>query len=139
MPSPGLGNWLASNYPCMFGNLAGKSDSVVAAQFMTYFNVTGQKTYAQVMAGALASYCTSTTLSGGTKAGGYGFNTSPGGTGSHSYNVGSNGTVLGLTNNTSYTVSQILAAAQKKCPWSTDVFNALNTIFSGINQTGDIN
>ena len=139
MPQPGLGNWLASNYPCMFGNLAGKSNSVVAAQFLTYFTVTGQKTYAQVMAGALADYVTSTTLSGGTKAGGYGFNTSPGGTGSKTFNVGSNGTALGLSNNTSYTVAQLLSAAQAKCPWSSTVFNALNAIFDGINQGGDIN
>jgi hypothetical protein len=139
MPSPGLGNWLATNYPCMFGNLKNQPNTVVAAQFQIYFNVTGQKTYAQVMAGALADFVTSTTLSGGTKAAPYGFNTSPGGTGAKSFNVGSNGTALGLVNNTSYTVTQLLQAAQAKCPWSLDAFNALNNIFDGINQGGDIN
>lgn len=137
--SPALGNWLAGNFPCLYGNLAGKANSVVAAQFMTYFNVTGQKTYAQVMGGALACYVSSSTISGTTKAGKYGFNVSSGGTGAKTYNVGSLGTVLGLSNNTSYTVLQLLQAANANCPFSPAVFDALNTIFSGINQTGDIN
>jgi hypothetical protein len=91
-----------------------------------------------VLAGALADYCTSKTLAGGSMAAGYGFNVSPAGTGAKTYNVGANGTVLGLTNNTSYTVAQLLQAATAKCPWSSAVFNALNTIFDGINTSGDI-
>jgi len=139
--SKALGNWMASNYPCIFGNLAGKSNSFVAAQFQSYFGVSGQKTYAQIMAGALACYATSSTLAGGSMAGGYGFNVSPGGTGVKSYNVGSNGSAIGLVNNTSYTILQILKAANSKCPFGTSgaVFNALNSIFDGINQGGDIN
>jgi protocatechuate 3,4-dioxygenase beta subunit len=140
--STALGTWLASHYPCIFGGLNGKANTVVAAQFQTYFNVTGQKTYAQVMAGALAVYATSSTLAGGSQAAAYGFNVSPGGIGSHVYNVGSNGTALGLSNNTSYTISQLLQAANAKCSggaWPPAVFNALNTIFDGINQGGDIN
>jgi hypothetical protein len=133
-----LGTWLATNYPCLFGDLNGKSNSIVAARFLTYFGVSGTKTYAQVMAGALAAYATSTTLAGGIYAGGYGFNTSSSGTGAKTYNVGSNGTAIGLSNNTAYTISQILQAANAKCPWNTTVFNALNTIFDGINQSGDI-
>jgi hypothetical protein len=140
--SPALGNWLGTNYPCLFGNLTGQPNSVVAAQFQTYFQVKGQKTYAQVMAGALADYVTSTTLAGTTGTGAakkFGFNISTGGTGGKGYNVGSYGTVLGLSNNTVYTVSQLLQAAQTNCPWSAGAFDALNTIFSGINQSGDIN
>jgi hypothetical protein len=120
--------------------LAGKQNSVVAAQFLTYFNVTGQKTYAQVMAGALACYATSSTLAGGSVAGAYGFNVSASGTGAKTYNTGSSGTAVGLANNASYTVLQLLQAANQKCPFGTSgsVFNALNTIFNGINTTGDI-
>jgi hypothetical protein len=137
MPNqPALGNWLAANYPCLFGNLAGKSNSVVAAQFIAYFKVRGTKTYAQVMAGALATYVTDSDLAG-SGATGAGFNVSTSGTGAKLYNVGSNGTVLGLANNTAYPVSQLLQVANQKCPWTPAVFNALNTIFTGINETGD--
>ena len=90
------------------------------------------------MAGALADYATSTTLAGGSMAAGYGFNVSTAGTGAKTYNVGSNGTAIGLSNNTSYTVAQLLQAANAKCPWNATVFNALNTIFDGINTSGDI-
>jgi hypothetical protein len=135
-----LGDWLAATFPCLYGNLAGKNNSVVASQFLTYFNVKGQKTYAQILAGALASYATSSTLAGGNMAAAYGFNVSSTGTGAKTYNVGSNGTAIGLANNTSYTVLQLLKAANQKCPFGTSgtVFGALNTIFDGINQSGDI-
>jgi hypothetical protein len=135
-----LGDWLAANFPCLYGSLAGKQNSVVAAQFLTYFSVTGQKTYAEIMAGALASYATSSALAGDNTAAGYGFNVSSTGTGAKTYNVGSNGTAIGLANNTSHTVLQLLQAANGKCPFGTSgtVFDALNTIFDGINTTGDI-
>jgi hypothetical protein len=135
-----LGDWLAATFPCLYGSLAGKQNSVVALQFLTYFNVKGQKTYAQILAGALASYATSSTLAGGNMAAAYGFNVSSTGTGAKTYNVGSNGTAIGLANNTSYTVLQLLNAANQKCPFGTSgaVFGALNTIFDGINQSGDI-
>ncbi len=135
--SPAFGNWLASNSPCLFGNLAGKSNDAVAAQFITYFEVTGQKTYAQVMAGAIATYVTDSDLAG-NKAVPYGFTVTSAGTGAKVFNVGSNGTAIGLLNNTSHTVSELLKAANQKCPWSAEAFNALNSIFSGINEKGDI-
>lgn len=136
--STNLGTWLAINYPCLFGNLYGKANTVVASQFMTYFNVKGTKTYAQVLAGALADYVTSSTLAGGSTAAGYGFNVTPAGTGAKTYNVGANGAAIGLVNNTSYTVAQLLQAANAKCPWNSAVFNALNSIFDGLNTSGDI-
>lgn len=135
--SPALGNWLAGNFPCLFGNLAGKANTVVAAQFTTYFKITGQKTYAQVMGGALAAYVTDSDLAGNAAAK-YGFNVSPEGTGAKTYNVGALGEVLGLSNDTSYTVMELLQAADDNCPFSPAVFNALNVIFSGINEDGDI-
>ena len=73
----------------------------------------------------------------------FGFNQTPGGTGSKLFNIGSNGTILGLQNNTSYTVLQILQAANNaKCNPAVNqaaLANALNTIFDAINQGGDIN
>ena len=138
-----LGDWLASNFPCMFGNLAGKNNATVAALFMTDFGVKGEKTYAQVLAGAFACYFTSSNLGGGSASAQFGFNVTPGGTGSKTFNVGSLGTVIGLQNNTSYTVLQILQAANANAncsngTFSSAVFDALNTIFDGINQGGDI-
>lgn len=137
--SPALGNWLASNFPCMYGNLANQPNSTVAALFMTDFGVSGQKTYAQVLGGALAVYFTSSNLGANPTSAKFGFNKTPGGTGGKSFNVGTLGTVLGLQNNNSYTVMELLQAANANCPFNSNVFNALNTIFSNINQTGDIN
>jgi hypothetical protein len=140
--SPALGNWLSSTFPCMYGSLAGKNNAAIAALFLTDFNVTGAKAYAQVLAGAFACYFTSSTLAGNGAAQ-YGFNVTPGGTGAKTFNVGSLGTTIGLQNNTSYTVLQILQAANASAncsngTFNSTVFNALNTIFDGINQTGDI-
>jgi len=141
-----LGNWLAFNYPYLFGpmssnNLTNKPNTAVASLFMTLFNVSGQKTYAQIMAGALATYTTSTSLSGGNYAGPYGFNTSSAGSGGHTWNVGSYGTAIGLVNNKSYTVQQLLQQVNlliKNGAFNANAFNAFNVIFSGINQAGDI-
>ena len=90
-----LANWLATNFPYLYGvhssnNLTNKTNTDVAALFMTFFGASGQKTNAQILAGALASYVTSSTLAG-TTATKYGFNSSPGGTGAKTYNVGSDG------------------------------------------------
>jgi hypothetical protein len=130
-----LGNWLATTFPCIWGgqngaiNLAGKSNLQIAAQFLVYFGVTGMKTDAQMMAVALASYATSTTLSGGTAAANYGFNVSPDGTGAKTF----------VVNGTTYTVLQLLKQANDaKCAGTFDA-NFWNTVFSNINQSGDIN
>lgn len=133
-----LGTWLANNYPCLFGNLNGQPNSVVAAQYLACFNVKGQKTYAQVMAAALAAYATSSALAGGSMAAEYGFNVSDSGTGAKSYNVGLYGSILGLSDNTSYTVAQLLQAADANCPFNPAVFKVLNALFDDINQTGGI-
>lgn len=133
-----LGTWLANNYGCLYGNLNGQPNSVVAAQFQAYFSVKSQKTCAQVMAAALASYATSSTLAGGNMAAAYGFNVSNSGTGAKSYNVGLSGSALGLSDNTSYTVAQLLAAANANCPFNPGVSKVLNALFDDINQTGSI-
>ena len=89
------------------------------------------------MAGALASYVTSSTLAG-TTAKSYGFNSSAGGTGAKGYNVGSDGSAIGLVNNTTYTVLQLLQQANADEANGTFNANAFNDIFNGINTTGDI-
>ena len=141
--STNLANWLATSFPYLYGasssnNLAGGTNKAVAAAFLTYFNKTGAKTDAQIMAGALAAYVTNSTLAGGTYAAAYGFKVTTGGTGAKTYNVGSLGTAIGLANNTAYTVTQLLQQANLMKQNGT--FNAatFNTIFDGINQKGDI-
>jgi large repetitive protein len=138
-----LATWLATSFPSLYGatsthNLTGKTNTDVAALFMTFFAVKGTNTDAQVMGGALAIYVTNPALAGSSVASGYGFSISATGTGAKTYNTGSNGTAIGLSNNTSYTVTQLMQAANAVAPYSSAAFNALNTIFDGINTTGDI-
>jgi hypothetical protein len=143
--SHALANLLASQAPYLYGpkssnDLTGGDNGDVAALFLTFFNQSGQKTQAQIMATVLACYVTSSTLAG-TNAVQYGFNSSSNGTCTQTYNVGSSGSAIGLNNNQSYTVLQLLQLANQETANGT--FNAdantFNTIFSGINQTGDIN
>ncbi len=141
--SPALANWLAGSFPCLYGtsaganNLSGKSNTQIAAYFLTLFNVKGTKTDAQVLGAAFACYVTSSTLAGNNAAG-YGFNVSTMGTGAKTFNVGAYGTAIGLSNNTSYTVLQLLQQANlRKCAGTFNA-NAFNSIFDGINVLGDI-
>ena len=139
----GLATWLATTFPKLYGqspnNVTGDNNAQVASLFLTLFGAGGQKTQAQILATALACYSTSTTLSGGTGATKYGFNMTPAGTCSDTFNIGSDGTAVGLTNNTSYTILQLLQRANTDTPFSSAVANAFNDIFSNINQNGDIN
>jgi len=137
-----LANWLATQFPYLYGvhssnNLTGQSNTTVAALFMTFFGQTGQKTSAQIMSGALASYVTNSTLAG-TNGVQYGFNSSTSGTGSKTYNVGTYGSAMGLVNNQSYTVLQLLQQANLTMANGTFNANAFNAVFNGINTTGDI-
>jgi hypothetical protein len=142
--STAFADWLAASYPYLYGvnaganNLTGKTNKAVAALFVTFFKVKGTKTDAQVMAGAIAAYVTNSTLAGGDYAAKYGFNVSTGGTGATTYNVGSLGTSIGLLNDTDYTVSQLLQQANLMKQQGTFNAGSFNTIFDGINVTGDI-
>jgi len=132
--SKSLCNWLSSSFPYLYGanaganNLTGKCNTDAAALMTKCFSVQGQKTDAQILAAALACYNTSTTLCGGTRASSYGFNCSSDGTALKNYSTGSS----------CYSVFSLLKQADtaKKC----GLFDAnyYNTVFSGINQTGDI-
>jgi hypothetical protein len=140
--APALANWLAGTFPCLYGtssssNLTGKANSVIADRFVTLFKGSTPKTDAQVMCLALGCYFTSTSLGGGTGPVKFGFNQTPGGTGVKMFNVGSYGTSLGLQNNTSYTILQILQAANNvRC--GNQNATLPNDLFDAINTGGDI-
>jgi hypothetical protein len=140
-----LANYLATVYPYLYGqysanNLTGKTNADVAALFQTFFSVKGQKTDAQIMAGALAGYVTQSAYANSlvTK---YGFNISASGTGARTVNVGSYGSAIGLANNTYYSVSQLLFQVnllKQNSAYTAAVANAFNVIFTQINEAGDI-
>ena len=152
-----LASWLATTFPNLYGAGAGShsmlhsngtplTNSEVAALYLTssFFGALGQKTYAQVLSVALATYVTSTNLAGGNAAAAYGFNTSAGGVGSHTYNVGSNGAAFGVANNSTLTISQMLCYTNSQSCYgvlyngNSNLINMANTVYGGINTTGDI-
>jgi hypothetical protein len=150
-----LGNWLASNFPNLWGseagpnNLTGKTNAQVAAFFLTKFEVKGQKLDAQVLGVALATYVTNSSLAG-TVAAKYGFIVDAQGTAAATINVGSSGAAFGVANNSTLTVWQVLQGANQLSAGGTgasrfEIYNGnqalrnqANTIFSLINERGDI-
>jgi hypothetical protein len=104
-------------------------------------------TYAQAFAVALGVFADSASLGYNPTAAKFGFKSLSGGGGlSLTFNVGSNGVALGLANNASYTVLQILQVANANYNSTTGLFfggdqnktSALNNVLNGINQGGDI-
>ena len=83
-----------------------------------------------MLATALAAYVTDSSLAG-TVATSYGFKVTAYGTGVDTYNVGSNGSALGLFNNESYSIVTLLAAIDAET-------NAANTVCTAINKAGGI-
>ncbi len=147
-----LGNWLASNFPKIWGNQAGSSNNMtnktntqVAAHFRAEFALTGgPKLDAQIMAVALATYATSSSLAGGNYAASYGFNVTSSGIGGRAFNVGGAGSAFGVSNNTTRTLRQLLDSANNQAV-SGNLWNGnsslralANSVFDGINQMGDI-
>jgi hypothetical protein len=151
--STALGNWLAANFPNLYGqgtggalnpdDLTGKTNADVAALFQKDFNVQGMKADAQVLAVALADYATTSSL-GGTAAVAYGFTVTADGVGAAGFNVGSNGAAFGVPNGTVLTVFQILKATDASAKngllygGDTTLISQANAVFDGINQGGDI-
>jgi hypothetical protein len=150
-----LGNWLAGNFPNLWGanagpnNLAGKTNAQIAAFYLTKFDVRGQKLDAQVMAVAFASYVTNSSLAGAAAAK-YGFKVDANGTANATINIGSAGAAFGVANNSTLTVWQILKATDQLSAGGSgatqyEIYNGnqglrnqANTIFSLINERGDI-
>jgi uncharacterized repeat protein (TIGR01451 family) len=157
-----LANWLATTMPDLFGknapkfsataktgvNLSGRSNAEVASYFLSLFAVTGQKTYAQVLATAFSVFTTTNSLNTGTTgkslASRYGFILSAGGAGAFTYNVGGNGAAFGLPNNTTTTILDLLVRASKNSVkgilnnGNQTYMNMTNGVFDAINNKGDI-
>ena len=130
-----LGNWLATVSPNLFGSLQGKTNSSVAS----YMKSLGGAA-AQVLATALSAYVTDSSLAG-TVATSNHFTVTAYGTGVDSYNVGSYGSALGLTNKTSYSIVTLLASVDSlssKGVVNSSASSAASAVFSAINTAGGI-
>jgi hypothetical protein len=156
-----LGNWLATSWPKLFGNLAGATNTQIASYYVLLKGASGlnNTTTLDAMATALAIYASTTGLGWGTTSRSYGFMQGFGGAGLGSIldNVGSNGASFGVANNTYLTVTQILnyynsvatvITSRSKTTLGTWTFygspsnitllNGANIVIDGINQTDDI-
>jgi hypothetical protein len=115
----GLSGWLAASLPNLYGfsagasNLQGKTNAQVAAFFQAQYALGGSLVEAQVLAVALNVYATTQAL-GGTAGQAYGFSVSDSGLGARSFNVGADGAALGVANNSTLTVYQLLVAVNRQ-------------------------
>jgi hypothetical protein len=142
-----LGNWLAETFPNLYGALAGKSNTQVAQFYTNLFTAKtcgGMKLECQVMAAALATYVTNSTLAGVT-AQRYGFCVTTYGAGNSTYSIGSAGAAFGVANNTRMTVLSILLATNDRSAngqvginQSSAFRSLVNAVYTGINEAGDI-
>jgi len=153
-----LGDWLATEFPNMFGDLAGKPNSDVAAEYKELFKMKRQKLDAQVMATALAVYATSEYLSGTTVAAGYGFTVTDTGISTKLFNVGNSGEAFGVADYTALTILQLLKETDDRTGVTSGVLYDLdddgvidtglldeallrtlaNDVYSALNEGGDI-
>jgi hypothetical protein len=151
-----LGNWLATNFPNLFGvinpytgtSLAGLTNAQVATVYSNLWTPSGvtKNTYVQAFAVALGCYATDASLGFNSTAASFGFKSSPGGTCAKTFNVGSNGAAFGVPNGTTLTVFQVMAAANANFNPTTGLFyggdqaltSDLNNVLDGINSKGDI-
>jgi hypothetical protein len=147
--STALGNWLATQFPNMYGIQAGanslvnKTNAQVATFFATKFDQ-GQQLAAQVLATALAVYVTDSDLAGGYYAKAYGLNVSSDGVGNNSFNIGANGAAFGLADNSAVTILDLLKRANDRAVngllWNGDQALAAMAyeVFKSINEKGGI-
>jgi hypothetical protein len=156
--STALATWLATSFPNLYGAGAGAYAMKSGANFLTnaqvaakyqsssFYAASGTKTYAQVLASALAVYVTDEALN--TDAGSqalatlYGFNVSANGIGGYDYQLGSSGSVFGAANNTEQTVMYLLSYLNANSAGgimmgnNATKLNAIYSVFSGIDITG---
>ena len=159
-----LGNWLASNFPNLFGgsnpyisgklsqygatSFAGLTNAQVAAVYQSLWTPNGvtKNTYAQAFAVALGIYADTSSLGGNSTAQSFGFSVTAAGGGPATYNVGSNGAAFGVANNTIVSVLNVLQTLNTNFSPSSGTFysnnqtltTAANNVVNGINTTGDI-
>lgn len=150
-----LGNWLATNFPHLFGasnpytgtSLAGLTNAQIGTVYLNLWNPSGvtKNTYVQAFAVALGIYADTSSLGGSSVSASYGFTVSATGGGSATYGLGNNGAAFpGLGSNP--TVLQILEAVDANFNPSTGLFyggnqaltSDANNVLNGINTAGDI-
>jgi hypothetical protein len=160
-----LGNWLAANFPHLFGasnpyissalqslpgkptTFAGLTNAQIASIYGATFGQNGgaKNTYLQAFAVALGMYADNPGLGYDATAAKYGFVPVTGGGGSLSFNLGNNGAAIPGLGNTP-TVLQILQAVDASFNPATGLFfggdssktSAANNVLNGINTTGDV-
>ena len=159
-----LGNWLASNFPNLFGgsnpyisstlsqyhatSFAGLTNAQVAAVYQCLWTPNGvtKNTYVQAFAVALGIYADTSALGGNSTGQGYGFSVTVAGGGPATFNVGSNGSAFGVANNASVSVLNVLQTLDSNFSRSSGTFYSnnqtlttdANNVLNGINTTGDI-
>ena len=135
-----LGTWLAATYPNLFGGsiLGNKTNTTVAAKYMTYYNASGQKNSAQVMATALNVYASTLGLGGGYSST-YGFVPTAAGLGAATFDVGNNGAAFGVSNNSTISVDQMLLAVNSNASNGVLYNNVTSLLNDCYNELGQVN
>jgi Matrixin/Prealbumin-like fold domain len=136
-----LSQWLVTTFPDLYGagagthSLVGLKNSVVATNFTSKFSGADQ----QVLATALSVYATSTNLAGTSAANlakTDGFTISASGSGTHTYNVGSNNGAFGIsTANATVPVLQLLVDLNAQTAPGAALSSGAGTVFTGINNS----
>ena len=166
--STALGNWLATNFPNLFGSpnpytaatltqlhansFAGLTNAQIATVYSNLWTPSGvaKNTYVQAFAVALGMYSRTSSLGGASLvadglAAKYGFKVTTGGRAGATYAIGSNGAAFpGLTGSPS--TIQLLKAVDANFSPATGNFyggdqsktSDANNVLNGINTTGDI-
>jgi hypothetical protein len=119
------------------GGAAGQTNAQLATGIK---GVGSSGAFADMVATALSAYVTDSGLAG-TVAKSYGFTVTTYGTGIDTYNVGSNGAALGLSNNTTYSIITLLAALNSESSNGAvygSATNAAIAVFGAINAAGKI-
>ncbi|HYV35475.1 MAG TPA: SdrD B-like domain-containing protein [Gemmataceae bacterium] len=162
-----LGNWLATNFPHLFGttnpyigatltslgktSLAGMTNAQVASVYLNLWTPSGvtKNTYVQAFAVALGLYADTQSLGGQSLldnglAAQYGFVVTASGAGA--FGVGNDGSAFGVPNGTPLPILQILQIADSNFASATGNFyssdqaktSQANDVLNNINSIGDI-
>jgi hypothetical protein len=147
IPGTQLGDWLAADWPNLFGGFANQNSTFVANAFKNG----STNTYLQAFAVALDVYFDTTSLGGATildngLAAKYGFSVTASGGAGATWNVRGAGAAFGVATNSNLTLYQILAAANQNYNPATGQFyggdatstDQLNTTLNNINERADI-
>ena len=143
-----LGNWLATTLPNLFGasatntadNLAGMTNAQVASFYKNTLFKT-DKNLSQIFTTAVSVYVTDSllnnTTSGQNLATKYGFHVDLPGSGAATYDIGGNGGLFGVSNNSTTTLFQLLVAADAQAAQGS-LSQSVYSVFDAINNKGDV-